>query len=338
MEHSQLSKCLTEYYETLAALTYIDPSNIVRPPPNGHTNVDTEAACEQGFDQDMISLMRRLPYLDVCCEDTPVLPNGTKSRYENPRDHPTSLANLMYILYTGLTHNSSYLDVDYMDWARDPTFEGHMTKATHLVLTNPAKAGIVLIYDTANETLTPWSPIRHMLSADFKARLESGQETDPGMRYEHLPTFPPEQLLGQWTKNLISLTWIPYRDDSGWPYLIEQPTTTELRAASDRYNLLERYQLDMVRRTLKDVYVAAGWAIEAQCLEDAKRDFDQTIFQRKRLEWRETTQALLDEAYHQKWTWSAIRERLGLLQGVNSLLDSNSSSHDASRPCTHLRI
>jgi hypothetical protein len=54
---------LATFYNLLASLRYIPSDAIIHPPPGGHTNVDTEAVHEAGFDDDAIGVMRLLPYL-----------------------------------------------------------------------------------------------------------------------------------------------------------------------------------------------------------------------------------------------------------------------------------
>lgn len=316
MAHRQLIESLTTYYNTLAALRYIKTSDIIHPPHNGHTNVDKEAAHEQGFGDDMISIMQSLPYLSVDCEDTPFLPGSTKPR--------------------------SYLDDDFLDWARDPVFSGlHTIKATHLVLTNPGKAGVVLIYDTENNKLISWSPSK-----------SNAKHAADGHAYAHLLAYAPEELLGEWTRNWISLTWLPYRDGTGWGFLIEQPSVPELEQASKKAGLREQYQIKLVQRGLKEVYIASGWDVDAENLEDARRSFDGEAFERKSQEWKKSTQALLDQAYGEKWTWSMIGERLGLEQASASILDPvpvpgsddlaqsrrMGSGLEPGRPCAHLKL
>lgn len=52
-----------EYYSLLIALSYIHPSQIVNPPPCNH--IINESICKQlGLDAAVISLMKKLPYID----------------------------------------------------------------------------------------------------------------------------------------------------------------------------------------------------------------------------------------------------------------------------------
>lgn len=291
MSHQSLIEWLTAYYETLAALRYIKTSEIIYPP---HKNVDVEAAREQDFSDDMISLMRQLPYLSADCDDTPLLPLGTKPR--------------------------SYLDEDYLDWARDPLFQGvKMTKSTHIVLTNQSTHGIVLIYDAEACKLIPWRPSEDAVSNEIKKQFR--ERAADGLEYAHLPSFTPEELLGQWIQKWISLTWLPYSENNGWRTFLEEPSNELLLQGSKSSYVREQCQETLVRRTLKDIYVAAGWDVNTTDPKKAKSKFDGDAFDQKRAEWKKSTQRLLDLAYLQTWTWSKIRSELNLPSESASILD-----------------
>lgn len=316
MSHQPLIDSLTEFYNVLAALKYIRTSDIILPPPNGHTNVDVEAALEQNFGDEMISLMRQLPYLSRDCDDTRIaVPTDTKPR--------------------------SYLDEDYLDWARDPIFKGfNITKDTHLVLTNPGSSGITLIYDTVTCKLVPWCPSRKDV------------RSPDGAEYADETSFPPDELLGQWTRNWTSLTWLPFCEPNGWRYLIPEPSMAELKQASSTQSLREQFQLKLLQRNMKDVYVAAGWNVDAQDVQSAQSNFNGNLFAHKSFEWRKSTQALLDKAYQERWTWAQIRAGLNLEPESSSPLDCEltpdakdiASSRrlnmrpDANNPYPHFRI
>ncbi|KAL1304066.1 hypothetical protein AAFC00_000501 [Neodothiora populina] len=279
MSHQDFISCLTTYYETLVALQYIKSSHVIKPPRNGHTNVDAEAAREQGFGDEMISLVRELPYLSVDCEDLAILPDGTKPR--------------------------SYLDDDFLDWARDPLFQGSpMVKSTQIVLTNPAKSGIVLIYDMETCECISWST------------------SEKGSDYDSLPSCAPKELLGQWTEKLLNLEWIPYRESTGWGLILRQPPAQELERAVASAESCGKHQTLLVQLGIKKVYMAAGWSVDAQTLEDATMKFDGLAFEGRSKAWKTTTQGLLDTAHREGWKWSKTRALLQIPPATASILDA----------------
>ena len=302
MAHQPLIESLTEFYNTLAALRYIPTFAIVHPPKGGHKDVDEAAAREQGFSDEMISLMKSLPYLAAECEDVSVAP-ATKPR--------------------------SYLEDDFLDWARDPTFTGsHMTKAIHLVLTNPGQYGTVLIYDSEQSNCVSWSPSKGI------QKPCGDQQALEGLAYAHLPFLPAEQVIRQWTQKWISLQWLPLNETNGWHLLIEEPSEAELRQASKTSQLREQCQVRLLQRELKNCFIAAGWDATAPDLESARRNFDGEAYEHKKLQWKESTQALLDQAFSEKWPWARISARANLLSERAAILDQGPDDG----PKTRLRI
>ena len=226
-----------------------------------------------------------------------------------------------------------------------------MTKATHLVLTNPGQYGTALIYDTENETCIPWSPFNDSVPVEIERRFPEQRAPD-GLEYSQLPATPADQLLNLWTKNWISLRWMPYSETNGWRELLEEDTFAELQHAATLPHLREPAQTKLVRRSLRGVYISAGWDTEASDLASAKRNLDAEAFDRRRGQWRETTQALLDKAYAEQWAWTELRSALRLPVESSSLLDREleldaseiqmsrrmGSRPDAGNPRTHLQL
>ena len=119
--HQPLITTLTAFYNLLASLRYIPADAIIYPPLGGHTNVDSEAARDAGFDDDAIAVMRLLPYLSEDIEDY-LIAEKTRSRsYMNKDD-------------MGAPRNSASADEDLPGYA--------------LTLTATNIDGYALTYDT----------------------------------------------------------------------------------------------------------------------------------------------------------------------------------------------
>lgn len=122
MTHESLITHLTLYYQTLAALHYISPSDILSPP----IAINHEAANEAGLSPEAVSVLQSLPQLSPSLHFLPILPDGTQTTF--------------------------YIDAG-LDWSRRPTYQ---EDADAFVLTNPNIYGTSLIYDTVSQKLLPW--------------------------------------------------------------------------------------------------------------------------------------------------------------------------------------
>ena len=126
MTHETLITHLTLYYQTLAALYYISPSDILSPP----TAIDPDAANEAGLSPLAVSLLQRLPQLASNLKSLPLLPDGSQPVF--------------------------YIDAG-LDWSRKPAYqEDPEISGDAFVLTNPNIYGTSLIYDTVFAKLLPW--------------------------------------------------------------------------------------------------------------------------------------------------------------------------------------
>ncbi|RFU33056.1 hypothetical protein B7463_g3296, partial [Scytalidium lignicola] len=118
--HEPLITSLTTPYNLLVSLRYIPPDATIHPPLGGHTNVDTKAAHEAGFDDDTITVMRLLPYLS-----------------EDVGDH----------LIANETWPRSYINTDSMRASRNPAFADDELPSYALTLTSTNINGYALIYN-----------------------------------------------------------------------------------------------------------------------------------------------------------------------------------------------
>lgn len=267
MPHESLIQNLGTFYKALAALCYIETTDIIKPP----TNVNVQAGQAAGLSADAVSLLQRLPSLSPDLYDRSILPDGT---------HPVF-----------------YADDNKLGWARRPTLQDDPEiPGTQFVLTNANIYGTAVIYDTETCQVMSWRPFGE--HADRELSDETPFSTDEAQ--------PPERVIGQWTKNLITLDWLPLENE-----LIIDPATDELGDADTDPDVLAQYQLQFIQRTLKDVFLSAGWNAEASDIDNAKADFDPEAFLSDKEDWMQRTQDLLDRAYEESWTWAAIREAIG---------------------------
>lgn len=266
MTHEPLVRKLTLFFNTFAALGYIDVSDIVQPP----TNINLEAARKAGLSDEAISLIQRLPSLSGDLYNLSILPDGTLPVF--------------------------YAEDNHLDWARRPTFQDEPEiPGTQFVLTNANIYGTAVIYDTETCRVMSRRPFdQHTDQVSLKVCYNSAQ------------AHPPEQAIDDWIKNLITLRWLPYEDE-----LIIDPDATEVEAATRHVDIVAQCQLQFVQRTMKECYVAAGWNPMASDLEGACLRFDSELFAVEKWKWVRRTQALLDRAYRDSWTWRAIREAIG---------------------------
>lgn len=267
MTHEPLIQKLGIFYQTLAALCYIDAGDIHDPP----TDVNVDAAREAGLSDDALALIQRIPQLSDTLDWQSILPDGS-----------------LPVFYTD----------DGVDWSRRPTLQDEPEiPGSAFVLTNPNIYGTSLIYDTTTQTLLPWEPFgKH---ADY----DIGEITDP---FASEDARPVDEILDPWIRKLIELHWLPFNDR-----LIQEPDGAELNDAVKDTDVLVQYQTQLVQRTLKEVYISAGWNVEATTLETASENFEAEEFVRKKAEWREKTQQVLDQAYEEGWAWERVCNEIG---------------------------
>jgi hypothetical protein len=170
MTHESLIINLTLYYQTLAALHYISPSDILSPP----TAIDPDAANEAGLSSEAVSLLRRLPQLSSNLNSLPLLPDGSQPVF--------------------------YIDAG-LDWSRRPTYqEDAEISGDAFVLTNPNIYGTSLIYDAVSQKLLPWDAWGKHVELEI-AEIENPFGLEDAK--------PAERILGPWVAKLLALEWVP---------------------------------------------------------------------------------------------------------------------------------
>jgi len=179
ISHQPVIDGLTELYQTLVEMQYL-PKQLVRLPPHtaadneddDETTVNVETGADVGFDEEVMELMQKLPYITGDSDDWYVAP---------------------------YTHPVSYLKEWRIDGGRDPLDVGRNDLPPHaLALTWGASYGTFLIYDTKTGKITDWVP-----------ENDKEDEEDEPEGYEHLPSQPAGDVLSLWIKRLKSLEWIP---------------------------------------------------------------------------------------------------------------------------------
>lgn len=128
---------IKEYYSLLIALSYIRPSQIINPPPSNH--MINESICNQlGLDAAVISLMKKLPYIDGPYSDGEL-------------DEEASAYGCM--LFPGSRAYSFLRDHDIIE-SRDPEADGtegvrlYYLLSHDLALAHNLRDGMTLVLDT----------------------------------------------------------------------------------------------------------------------------------------------------------------------------------------------
>lgn len=271
MPHEPLITNLTLFYQTLAALQHISPSDILLPP----NQISLTAANDAGLCPEAIDLLNRLPHLCSSISSLPILPDGTQA-----------------VFYTS--------EEECLEWSRTPTYQDAPEIASSaFVLTNPNIYGTSLIYDTLSRKLLPWEAWgKHV---DFEiAEMENPFEDCDG------DAKPADEILKSWIGKFITLAWVPFGDQ-----IVVEPDEDEVRDAMRDVDVMVQYQAQFIQWSFREVYISAGWDIDASDLEAAKIDFDADDFAVKKAVWIEETQEMLDRAYEQQWPWGKIRTELG---------------------------
>ena len=271
MPHEPLITNLTLFYQTLAALQHISPSNILLPP----NQISLTAAHDAGLCSEAIDLLHRLPHLSSDVSSLPILPDGTQAVFYTSED-------------------------ECLEWSRTPTYQDSPEIASSaFVLTSPNIYGTSLIYDTLSRKLLPckaWG--KHV---DFEiAEMENPFEDCDG------DAKPADEILKSWIENFITLAWVPFGDQ-----IVVEPDEDEVRDAMRDVDIVVQYQAQFIQWSFRDVYMAAGWDATAEDLGTARKDFDIIEFARMQAEWLDETQEMLDRAYEQQWPWQKIRMELG---------------------------
>ncbi|THV65863.1 hypothetical protein D6D27_10334 [Aureobasidium pullulans] len=271
MPHEPLITNLTLFYQTLAALQHISPSDILLPP----NQISLTAAHDAGLCPEAIDLLNRLPHLCSDISTLPILPDGTQAVFYTSED-------------------------ECLEWSRTPTYQDSPEIASSaFVLTNPNIYGTSLIYDTLSRKLLPWEAWGKHVDLEIAEMENPFEECDGDAK-------PADEILKSWIENLITLAWVPFGDQ-----IVVEPDEDEARDAMRDADIVVQYQAQFIQWSFRDVYMAAGWDATAEDLETASKDFDIVESARMQAEWLNETEEMLDRAYEQQWPWQKIRMELG---------------------------
>ncbi|KAG9693466.1 hypothetical protein KCU95_g6329, partial [Aureobasidium melanogenum] len=160
---------------------------------------------------------------------------------------------------------------DNLDWARTPTYQDAPEISEHaFVLSSPNIYGTSLVYDTISKILLRW------LAWGKLVDLEITEIENPFVLGDAKP--------------------MPYNEE-----LVTEPGEKDLRASKGDVDLLDQYQAQFIKFSMRDVYLTAGWDDKADDLEAAKKRFDGDLLEPKKQEWIQKTQETLDRAYEEGW-------------------------------------
>lgn len=234
--------------------------------------INLAAAYDAGLSSEAIALLQRLPQLKNELYSLAILPDGSQP--------------------------VCYVDDD-LDWARTPTGQdAPEISIDAFVLSNANIYGTSLIYDTISGKLLSW--LAWGKHVDFEiSEIKNPFELDDAK--------PVAEIIGPWVNKLLKLAWVPCNEE-----LITEPEEDDLRASKGNMDVLEQYQAQFIKFSMRDVYLAAGWDDRADDLEGARKNFDGDLFEVKKQEWISRTQEILDRAYEEGWKWSRIRTTLNL--------------------------
>ncbi len=145
-DEATIVSLINEYYSFLVTLSYLKPSQIIYPDPDSGHNIN-EVLCKQlGIDAIVISLMKKLPYIDGPYKDVQKL---------DGYDEGASAYGCM--LFPGSMAYSFLRDLDIME-SRDPEYDGvHGLRLNYLLshdvaLSHNLRDGMSLLLDTKAST------------------------------------------------------------------------------------------------------------------------------------------------------------------------------------------
>ncbi|KAJ5678351.1 uncharacterized protein N7477_003984 [Penicillium maclennaniae] len=185
------TSAITDLYESLTTLLYVEPTDILYPPPGGwpHITQENEAFASLNKTDEVIELLRHLPYLDSRRNAWYIRPWSTICDYVNkdPRKYVSVVPD----------------EFKFPPWVINITDSGRYGKS--------------LIFDTSDGTATEYALDGFIYKPDYA-------EDDPRYwRVECEPdTEPLVDRLGYYKQRFQKLNWIPEVQKVGsWPRVYE---------------------------------------------------------------------------------------------------------------------
>lgn len=207
-----LISAITDFYKLVVQLPYVDPTALTHPPSQGWPNINAEELRKRGRTEEVIDLLRQLPYLRY-----PDSEKGKKGWMIGPDSHAVA-----------------YCDGEVYDEELDriqPT-PGHCIWLANPVDTDNG-AGLLLDFDNGrflsrkvtiahSQGLTDWSVgtiTEYSVRSNRTVCLDADQyESLPlGDRWMAHSTLPATDFFRTWTNKYKKLEWMPFLKEGGEP-------------------------------------------------------------------------------------------------------------------------
>ncbi|KAI1749147.1 hypothetical protein F4782DRAFT_317654 [Xylaria castorea] len=175
-----------EFYSTIIRLPYIEADALILPPSDGWPGVNADELRKTGKTEEVIELLRYLPYL------------------RNPSwDRKWMLS-------------PDTLAIAYCDGEMySPLMDELQPIPAHCIwlTTHDSRDGIDLLLDTQRGSITEWSMLERGVMVDYA----DYERTDKADRWMCYPTMPAVDFSKLWKARWEKLVWIPVYNPSGGP-------------------------------------------------------------------------------------------------------------------------
>lgn len=189
---------VTAFYQSLSTLPHFDLSDILYPPPTGWPNITKDSFSAYDKSEEVIELLRHLPYLNPYSF---TVGSGPKGEYHGQCDYllaPDTLCinysdEKHHHLADGRIYNgegSGPLRIEIPPWVVP------LTRSVD-------NYGIWLLFDTTDGTATRYELIGYIYEPDY-------EQDDPRMWRDKCEdvTMRLKDYLGMWKEKWMSLTWL----------------------------------------------------------------------------------------------------------------------------------
>ncbi|KZF23993.1 hypothetical protein L228DRAFT_244852 [Xylona heveae TC161] len=182
---------MTAYYQFLSRLPYVDPSDIMYPPPGGWPEINQETLGYLGRTDTVIELLRHLPYINTDNHDFLVSLDVHAADYRG-KWFKSSVAKKVGSFATPV----------------GATFPPNV-----IGLTNGKNTGVYLMLDTVDGTITPYE----IMGYTYDPTYPPG---DPRSWRDqcHDETLRLSDILDRWKQKFATLEWMA-SPLNGWPYI-----------------------------------------------------------------------------------------------------------------------
>ncbi|KAF1942211.1 hypothetical protein EJ02DRAFT_376331 [Clathrospora elynae] len=181
---------LTDFYQFLSTLPYIEPAAILTPPSTGWPNITRENFSGLRKNDEVINLLKHLPYIDLSGHEYVIAPNTHPTDYRGERfQHNVTEESIGICLPLG--------DVEFPEWVISLTFG--------------SRDGTYVMLDTTDGTVTEYN----IQDENEEPQYE---EDDPRSWRNQCEgeTKSLAALLDDWKEKYYRLEWMGH-DMNGWP-------------------------------------------------------------------------------------------------------------------------